>query len=54
MKETMQHLDEAYRLLSKIPVSGEAVDLLAMARQELRTAYKLLQEQAGKEAGSDG
>lgn len=54
MKETMQHLDEAFRLLSKIPVAGEAVDLMAMARQELRAAYRLLQEQAGKEAKTDG
>lgn len=44
MQEIIESLDKAFLLLSKIPVAGESVDLLAMARQELRTAYKLLKE----------
>lgn len=37
-----QHLDQAYLWLSRIPVTGEAVDHMAMARQELRAAFQLL------------
>lgn len=54
MKEAMEHLDHAFAFLSKIPVSGEAVDLLAMARQELRSAYHLLKEQENEKEQSDG
>lgn len=46
------HLDAAYLWLSKIPVSGDAVDAMAMARQELRAAFKLLLEE--KEVKADG
>jgi hypothetical protein len=38
--------------LSKIPVSGEAVDAMAMARQELREAFRLANEQ--KEDNNNG
>lgn len=41
MKELKKHLDQAYMWLSKIPVSGEDVDHMAMARQELRAAFQL-------------
>lgn len=37
-----KHLDNAYLWLSKIRVSGEDVDAMAMARQELREAFKLV------------
>lgn len=42
MNNVKKHLDNAYLWLSKIPVSGEAVDAMAMARQELREAFKAL------------
>ena len=45
MEAIKQHLDSAYAALAKIPVSGEAVDLMAFARQEMRTAYKLANEE---------
>ena len=48
MNEIIEHLDAAYSWLSRINVNGESVDYLAMARQELRAAYKLAKE------GSDG
>lgn len=41
MNELKKRLEQAYAWLSKIPVSGEAVDAMAMARQELRVAFKL-------------
>jgi hypothetical protein len=37
-----KHLDSAYYWLSKIPVTGESVDWMAMARQELRAAFQEL------------
>lgn len=43
MKETViKKLDSAYGWLSQVQVAGENVDRLAMARQELREAYRLL------------
>lgn len=42
MDTVKKHLDSAYLWLSKIPVTGEAVDYMAMARQELREAFKAL------------
>ena len=46
-----KHLDAAYIWLSKIPVSGEAVDAMAMARQELRAAWALLKDSEVKKEG---
>lgn len=51
-KQVKEHMDKAYAWLSKIPVSGAAVDAMAMARQELRVAFKLLPEE--KEVKKDG
>ena len=41
MKEIRQHIDKAYGYLSKIPVNGDFVEPMALARQELREAYAL-------------
>ena len=41
MKESRQHIDKAYGYLSKIPVNGDFVEPMALARQELREAYAL-------------
>ena len=41
MKEIRQHIDKAYGYLAKIPVNGDFVEPMAMARQELREAYAL-------------
>lgn len=57
MDEIMKNLDMAYGLISSIPVSGEAVDTMAVARQKLRGVYaelKKLSENAKKEAETDG
>lgn len=40
MENLMTHLDNAYQCISKLPVSGDAVDLMAAARLELRAAWK--------------
>lgn len=39
MKEIRQHIDKAYGYLAKIPVNGDFVEPMALARQELREAY---------------
>ena len=46
-----KHLDAAYLWMSKIPVTGEAVDAMAMARQELRTAWAILNDDEVKKDG---
>lgn len=55
MQTVKKHMDSAYLWLSKIPVTGEAVDCMAMARQELREAFKLLSsEKPDIEVNRDG
>ncbi len=39
METIMQKIDSAFRLISSIPVSNDMVDIMAMARNELRKAY---------------
>ena len=41
MKEIRQKIDKAYGYLAKIPVNGDFVEPMALARQELREAYAL-------------
>lgn len=41
MKEIRQHLEKAWDYLAKIPVNGDFVEPMALARQELREAYAL-------------
>jgi hypothetical protein len=42
IENAKQHLDNAFKWLSKIPVTDESVDYMAMARQELREAFRAL------------
>ena len=44
MKEVSEKLNKVFKWLSAIPVSGESVDLMFAAKQELRAAYKILNE----------
>lgn len=44
MNEAAKHIEQAYGYLSKLSVSGDAVELLALARVELREAHKLATE----------
>lgn len=48
-----EHINQAYKMLSAVSVSGDSVDYMAMARQELRAAHKLALE-SEKEVASDG
>lgn len=55
MDKVKKHLDSAYYWLSKIPVTGESVDWMAMARQELREAFRALpDDNPEKEVKQDG
>lgn len=44
MEELMKHIAAAWDRLGRIAVSGDAVDMLAAARMELRHAYAAAQE----------
>ena len=44
MKEIKKHLEEAFQLLSSVPVKGDAVDVMAVVRANLKNAYRLLEE----------
>lgn len=37
-----KELDQAYRLLSTLPVSGDAVEVVASVRMRLRKAYEMV------------
>lgn len=45
MNDLQKELDQAYKLASALPVSGDGVELMAAVREHLRAAYRL----AGKE-----
>lgn len=37
--DVSERLNKAYQYLSAIPVTGDSVDLMAAARQEIKAAY---------------
>lgn len=45
MEELKKELDIVFKLISAVPVTGEGVDVMAAARDHLRTAYKLLEQE---------
>ncbi|MCI9165614.1 MAG: hypothetical protein HFF64_06400 [Oscillospiraceae bacterium] len=47
--DIQRELDRAFTLLAAIPVSGDGVELMAGAKERLRTAYRLAGE--AEEAG---
>ena len=49
MNELQKELEAAWKLLSEIPVKGDAVDVLAAARGAMRRAYKLAEEEEKQE-----
>ena len=56
MEKLKNHLDKAFQYISKLPVTGDAVDLMALVRMELRSAWKeveKLTEQEDKAVGSE-
>lgn len=49
MKELMNEINEAFIMISRIPVTGDAVDAMAVARAKLRKVHEELSriEEAG-------
>lgn len=39
MKDILNDIDEAFGMISRIPVTGDSVDIMAVARTKLRNAY---------------
>ena len=55
MEKVTSHLNKAYNYLSRLQVSGDAVDLVALIRMELRTAYEEAEKKEKEtEASEDG
>lgn len=44
MKELMEEIENAFKLISAISVNGDGVDVIAGARESLRKAYKIAKE----------
>lgn len=55
-EEISQQIDKAFYWLDKIAVSGPAVEVMAMARRELRALQAMCNEEAteNKEGQTDG
>lgn len=53
MNEIQKQLDKAFTLISAIPVSGDAVEIMAMAREHLRSAYNLAGEEDRENGGQN-
>ncbi len=54
MDELLKELEVAYRMLSNIPVSGDAVDMMATARAKLRKVYAGMKENQAEGEKNDG
>lgn len=53
MTDLQKELDQAFALVSAIPVSGDGVELMAAAKEHLRNAFKLAEPKKEKES-TDG
>lgn len=54
MNEIQKRLDSAFRLLGRMSVSGDVVDIMYAIRQELREAYKLAGDKDEPEEAENG
>ena len=54
VRRAIKHMEEAFKYLNSITVSGANVDILALARQELRKAYQEVKDCEEPEEGTDG
>lgn len=51
MTDLQKEIDQAFKLVSAIPVNGDSVDIMAKVRNHLRSAYNLAAE---SEESKDG
>lgn len=49
MNTVQKEIDTAYKLLSSIPVKGDAVDAAAACRMSLRKAFEMAKDDVGEE-----
>ena len=49
MREMIEHLERAYARLSSIPLNGDSLDIMAMAKQEIREIFVMMEEKAKEE-----
>ena len=54
MNDIQKQIKEALRLISIIPVSGDAVDVMAAARINLKAAFDAAGKDCGQEGGGNG
>ena len=59
MNEVQRELDKVYKLLMNIPVTGDAVEYMAAAKEGLRKDYQMLERtgpaaKAGEDPGGKG
>lgn len=53
MNKALDHIQKAYEWSARIMVSGDAVDCMALTRQELREAMRLLEEKENTNGQTD-
>lgn len=53
MNKLMEELDLAYRLMSSVPVTGEAIDIISEARARLRIVHEGLKTMDEPEVKKD-
>ena len=53
MKELAEQLDYAYRLMSSVPVTGDAIDMIAEARAIMRNVFNELKRLEEAEEKTD-
>lgn len=53
MKELMEELDYAYRLVSSVPVAGDAIDAISEARARMRNVFNELKRMGEAEEKTD-
>lgn len=53
MNKLMEELDLAYRLMSSVPVTGEAIDIISEARARLRIVHEGLKKMDDSEVKKD-
>lgn len=53
MNELQKTINEAFEYICAIPVTGDAVEIMAAAKDALRRAYALAEDKGKEDKGSD-
>ena len=53
MKEIMDSINTAFKAISSIPVTGDSVDAMAVARAQLRKAYAEVERIKSKQTDAE-